>query len=144
MKIREVAAKDLCGIHDLSKQLGYDYDLEKMSVKLNDIIYNPDHKVYIALENEKIIGYIHVEIYRVLYADNMLNILGVVVDPFYRSQGVGRSLIRIIERYAKELGCCGIRANSGIKRENAHQFYQRRGFVRESDQKRFFRSVYET
>lgn len=141
MKIREATKEDVHDIQYLSKQLGYEYPVEKMSIKLNIILNNPEHMIYVAVDNDRVIGYIHIEIYRILYADDLLNILGIVVDSSYRQKGVGTSLLESTEEYAKKVYCSGIRANSGASRYNAHSFYKRNGFISEKDQKRFVKSV---
>lgn len=140
-RIREVIKDDIKGIYNLSLQLGYDYPKEKMDSKLNSIINDSSHKIFVAVDGDIITGYIHVELYRVLFANDLLNILGIVVNSSFRLKGVGRSLINVVEEYAKEIGCSGIRANSGISRKKAHLFYESNGFFREPDQKRFYKTV---
>lgn len=140
-RIREVIKDDIKGIYNLSLQLGYDYLKEKMDSKLNSIINDSSHKIFVAVDGDIITGYIHVELYRVLFANDLLNILGIVVNSSFRLKGVGRSLINVVEEYAKEIGCSGIRANSGISRKKAHLFYESNGFFREPDQKRFYKTV---
>ena len=141
MEIREAIIDDIKPIQELSQQLGYNYPIEKMNLKLNQILNNPEHRILIALKNNQIIGYIHVEIYRVLYADDLLNILGIVVDKSCRNQGVGTTLLKSTEKLSLKLNCSGIRANSGASRENAHFFYKRNGFDNEKDQKRFIKYI---
>lgn len=141
MKIREASIEDINQIHYLSQQLGYNYSIEKMCLKLTKILNNLEHKIFTAVINNKIVGYIHVEIYNLLYADDLLNILGIVVDPSYRNKGIGSLLLKATEDFALQINCSGIRANSGITRENAHFFYRRNGFESLNDQKRFFKKT---
>jgi N-acetylglutamate synthase-like GNAT family acetyltransferase len=141
MEIREAIIDDIKSIQELSLQLGYNYPIKKMKLKLNQILNNPEHIILIALKNNQVIGYIHVEIYRVLYADDLLNILGIVVDKSCRNQGVGTTLLKSTEKLSIKLNCRGIRANSGASREKAHLFYKRNGFDNEKDQKRFIKYI---
>ena len=141
MLIREAILNDVQPIQALSQQLGYDYPIEKTNQKLRQILINPEHKIFVALKSNQVIGYIHVEIYRVLYADDLLNILGIVVDTTFRNQGVGTALINAAEELSKKMKCGGLRANSGAEREDAHLFYKKNKFNSEKNQKRFIKHI---
>jgi GNAT superfamily N-acetyltransferase len=46
-----------------------------------------------------------------------------------RSNGVGRALLRDLERRAREAGCTLLDLDSGVHRHDAHRFYLRERFV---------------
>ena len=52
----------------------------------------------------------------------------VVVDSDYRRRGVGRKLMNAATEYAKEQNCYKVTLQSGVKREEAHKFYESVGF----------------
>ena len=58
---------------------------------------------------------------RELYCDDL------VTDDKRRSTGVGASLIRYMERVARERGCDYLALDSGTQRQQAHKFYFREG-----------------
>ena len=60
---------------------------------------------------------------RRLYVDDL------VTDQAHRSRGVGRSLLRHLERRARELQCAVLALDSGTQRTDAHRFYFREGMV---------------
>jgi GNAT superfamily N-acetyltransferase len=54
----------------------------------------------------------------------------VVVDPAWRSRGVGRALLRQALRTAADAGCHKLQLASADERVEAHRFYERLGFTR--------------
>jgi GNAT superfamily N-acetyltransferase len=46
--------------------------------------------------------------------------------PESRSKGYGKKIIVYLEQYAKENGCKLIALSSGIKRTEAHRFYEQK------------------
>lgn len=141
MKIREATIKDCSAIQALSAQLGYEYPVNKVEKQLNSILGNDDHKVFLAIspESDDVIGYIHVQRYRILYFDDFLNILGFVVDESWRKKGIGSKLIRKAEEIAVYFHCKGVRASSQTKCLDAHQFYKKQGFENYKEQKCFIK-----
>jgi GNAT superfamily N-acetyltransferase len=49
------------------------------------------------------------------------------VDPEHRSQGVGGMLLDEAERWARERGASHFELDTGLAREDAQRFYERRG-----------------
>ena len=60
---------------------------------------------------------------RRLYVDDL------VTDQAHRSRGIGRDLLRHLERRARELLCDVLALDSGTQRTAAHRFYFREGLV---------------
>jgi GNAT superfamily N-acetyltransferase len=139
MIIREVLKDDGDALFLLSIQLGYKYPLEKLMKKLEYIIKSDEHKIYVAVDSTKIVGYIHVHLYRSLFIDDLLNILGIVVDQEYRAQGVGTALLKSAELFADTINCKGLRASSGKERLSAHTFYEKRGFASFKEHKTYIK-----
>ncbi len=141
MEIKKVTLKDYKSIQSLSKQLGYDMPVEHVNKRLDEILSRKDHKIFGAFDpiSNKLIGYIHVQVYKTLYLDDLLNILGIIVDKSYRDKGVGSALLNEAENFAIMVNCAGIRAISGSARTNAHVFYKKNGFDSNKDPKRFIK-----
>ena len=105
---------------------------------------NIDHNrecVFVADEGSKVIGFIHVEIYEILYAPSMANILGIGVSSEYHRQGIGKLLLSKAEEWAKCKGINMMRLNSGAARIEAHEFYRGLGYNDEKPQIRFIKSL---
>jgi predicted N-acetyltransferase YhbS len=139
--IREIRPEDYYDICLLNKELGYDYPLEKVKVRIEHIQKNTKDIIFVAQRENEVIGYIHGSPYELLYSDSLINILGFVVKERYRSKGVGSLLIQHLEDRAKENGFRGIRLVSGIDRTDAHRFYRKHGYLHKKDQKNFIKYI---
>lgn len=137
--IREITAADYNDIYLLSKELGYDYPIEKVKKRIEYILKNTKDIVLVAQKEDEVIGYIHGSPYELLYSDSLINILGFVVKEKYRNCGVGNLLINKLEYLSKGKGYSGIRLVSGADRLNAHKFYERHGYINRKSQKNFIK-----
>lgn len=142
MKIRAAEITDSEGICRIcSEDLGYHCREALVRSKLAGI--DPGREAVFAAvnEDEQVLGYIHIEKYDVLYFETMGNILGLAVRGEFRRRGVGRALIERAEEWARENGIMSVRLNSGITREEAHEFYRRAGYDEEKMQRRFIKRL---
>lgn len=134
--IRKVEIFDADDIYYINKtSLGYDYDSAKQRNKIQNVINDPSQVIFVADVGNKVVGYIHLVNYDVIYADNYKNCLGLAVDNDYKRMGIGSALLSHGEKWAKENGASGIRLCSGIERENAHKFYLANGYAENKIQK---------
>ena len=143
MVIRKVVISDsavICRIS--SKDLGYECEEEFVRERLEKL--DADREVVFVAEAEgKVMGYVHAEVYILLYWAPMVNILGLAVSSDCRRQGAGKALMQQVEVWAKGKGIKEIRLNSGGTRKEAHEFYRAIGFDDEKVQIRFLKEVKE-
>ncbi|GAP03422.1 histone acetyltransferase HPA2 [Fructobacillus pseudoficulneus] len=141
MGIANLNEFDLTEINQLNQsELGYAYSLEKTKLRFNSLINQPKHHVLVGYRDDqtnKIIGYIHAEVYEELYCDPLLNVLALAVKEEYQRHGIGKQLLQWLETEARARGMHGIRLNSGLKRVNAHDFYRAAGYEEIKTQKKF-------
>lgn len=136
--LREARLEDYINICDLNKYgLGYEYPLEKTRERLEYILSRPSDRIFIAENNNEVVGYIHGSDYECTYSDPLKNIMAIVVRDDCRGKGVGRMLIRSVENWAKSDNCIGVRLVSGYDREKAHEFYLHCGYCHRKNQKNF-------
>ncbi len=116
-------------------------DLETTTATLYRLLQKIEEHHILGYEMDgKLVGYIHAQVYEMLYSPNvLLNVIAVAIHEDYQGNGIGKKLIQAIEDRAVELGFDGIRINSGNNREKAHGFYERLGYVSNRDQKRFIK-----
>ena len=134
--VRQAVVSDAEDIYYINKtSLGYDYDLEKQKAKLEIILNDSTQVVFVADIGNRVVGYIHLANYDVIYADNYKNCLGLAVDNDFKRIGIGSALLKQGEVWAKQNGASGIRLCSGMERENAHKFYISQGYVENKIQK---------
>ena len=136
VKIRIAFPEDALSLARLCRDaLGYDYPPEQLSEKLALISADPGQRVFVAVSEEGLpVGFIHTQVYDVLYAPTMLNILGLAVDSACRRQGIGRALLSAAELDARHRGIGVVRLVSGQERTEAHRFYEQNGYQRSKTQ----------
>ena len=142
IKIRECKLEDCEIIYRLNKdEMGYDYPLEETMKKLEFLLQSDNDKIYVAVIDDNVVGYIHANNYDVIYFPHMKNIMGIAVDKKYKRQGIGRKLLEAVEKWANETNARGIRLVSGASRKSAHEFYRNCGYDGGKEQlnfKKFF------
>lgn len=109
--------------------MGYVFPLEATKGNIAKLLRKPTDKIYIAVEDDCVIGYIHANDYELLYAPHMKNILGIAVISRHKRKGVGKALLKQVESWARETGATAIRLVSGSARTTAHEFYHKCGFA---------------
>ena len=133
--IREAVGSDANAICQLnSTEMGHPFPLDATIGNLSKLLNNPSNKIFVAVLDDSVVGYVHANDYDLLYAPHMKNIMGIAVSGEYKRQGIGRALLQQIEHWARETGASGIRLVSGAARADAHNFYRSCGFSGNKEQ----------
>lgn len=130
--------KDICKI--CCDDLGYNCSEELVKERLKGLDKN-DERVLVAVYNSEVVGYLHAQIYKTLYFEELINFLGLAVSKEYRNKKVRTRLVNEIENWAKENGIKKVRVNSGFSRKEAHEFYRSLGYNNEKEQIRFLKNL---
>lgn len=130
--------KNICKI--CCDDLGYNCSEELVKERLKDLDKN-NERVLVAVYNSEVVGYLHAQIYKTLYFEELINFLGLAVSKEYRNKKVGTRLVNEIENWAKENGIKKVRVNSGFSRKEAHEFYRSLGYNNEKEQIRFLKNL---
>jgi N-acetylglutamate synthase-like GNAT family acetyltransferase len=129
LRVREAKTGDLAAITDLVGQLGYPSDEEAVARRLERLAADPRSWVYVAVEDERVVGLAAVHLMSILERDDPIaRITAMVVNADARGQGVGRALLERLEERARAEGCDRIDLTTRYEREGAAAFYQRMGF----------------
>lgn len=129
MLIRDARMTDAIEIARLSLQLGYEVSVNEVSKRMDKILLNNDNAVFVMeVRDNKIAGWAHVHGRELMEVHPFAEIGGLVVDKNYRRQGIGESLMRKCEEWAREKGYQEVRLRSGGHRKDAHAFYKRIGY----------------
>lgn len=132
MLIREAIEKDLPEVLEILSEMDQEAGLEQTSArKIWDKFKEyPYYKVFVAVDEEKIIGTCSLIILdnlghhgaRLAVAENM------IIRSEYRGKGIGHLLMHhVMEQAAKE-NCYKLMLSSNKKRTQAHRFYEQLGF----------------
>lgn len=128
--IREAIDADAEAIWRLNcEEMGYPFPLEATKANIAKLLRKPSDKIYVAVESDHVIGYVHANDYDLIYAPPMKNILGIAVSGRHTRKGVGKALLQQVESWARDTGATGIRLVSGSMRTTAHAFYHKFGFT---------------
>ena len=94
IRIAKLVDKD--DINNLGQLINSNY---KKLFKIDDILNTSYSKIYVYEDNKKVVGFIHLN---VLYEN--IDIINIVVDPFYRRCNIGTKLLKfIIDEYKKNI-----------------------------------------
>ena len=138
LSIREAISSDATSIWKLNcDEMGYQYPLSDTVLNIGKLLSSETDKIYVAVYDDTIVGYIHANDYDLTYAPHMKNIMGIAVSSEYKRQGIGRALLQKVEHWASETGASGIRLVSGATRTDAHAFYRRCGYSGNKEQINF-------
>jgi len=141
IKVRTAQKEDCSEITHLTNQLGYPSTLEKICEIMDLVLAHNDHQVFIAENEKNIVGYIHLIRSMRIGSNPFIEIAAFIIDESSRSVGVGSSLIGESENWASSLGLKDIRIRSNIIRQEAHSFFQKRGFQNIKTQEVFSKHI---
>ena len=137
--IREIEEDDLKNgfleTLDFLRNTG-DLDKNKANEILKKIKQNPDHIIYVAIDNKKIVGSTTLLIEQKFIHDGGLvgHIEDVVVRKDCEGKGIGIKLVTSLLERAKEKNCYKTILDC---KDDVKQFYERIGFKRESNGMRY-------
>ena len=139
IKIREIEEDDLeNGFLETLDFLRNTSGLDKNNAKeiLKKIKQNPNHVIYVAIDDKKIIGSTTLLIEQKFIHDGGLvgHIEDVVVRKDYERKGIGIKLVTSMLERAKEKNCYKTILDC---KDDVKQFYERIGFKRESNCMRY-------
>lgn len=135
MSLRLAELRDAEFITGLCEQLGYKTAIEKIHSRLSEILSNEEHCVFVILDNEKIIGWIHGFYTSRIESGSFVEIGGLIVDAAYRRKGVGRMLLKKVIEWANLRKCYKVRVRCNSLRQEAHRFYADLNFLEIKEQK---------
>ena len=126
MRIREARRTD--DLSDLLTQLGYPTTKETAQSRLTQIL-GSDGAAFVAEENGRITGFIHVDTGFGIEHDAFARIRALVVNETHRNQRIGEQLVARGEDWAREHDVNVVVVYSNIVRTRARKFYERNGYA---------------
>jgi GNAT superfamily N-acetyltransferase len=127
--VRLACAEDAGHIAVLCHQLGYPSSQEAVRRRLDRILQDEQHVVYVAVRSDgRVVGWVHVYVRQLVVAEPQAEIGGLVVYEDDRRRGIGRLLMEQAERWARQKGGWAVHVRSNVVRKGAHAFYARIGY----------------
>ena len=143
--IRNIKIEDAETIQRICNiSLGYSVSIETVMRQIQKLSEDVNHHYVYVYEDEKlqkVVGFVHAEVYESLYSYAGLNILGLAVMPEFQGEGIGKELMHYLEVNAKNDSVSFVRLNSADYRVEAHKFYESIGYVCDKTQKRFIKRL---
>ena len=134
-QIRQIQESDSSRIAELNQELGYDTTSSLVKRQVKKLQSDNSHYGYVAVYDNKVVGYIHGCISIRLTTDPFAEITGLIVDSTYRKKGIGRKLVNHLEQEMNEVEKLRVRCNR--KRKPAHEFYLALNYQEHKEQKVF-------
>lgn len=128
VKTRAITEKDAESVAGLSTQLGYGSNIEQILFRIRQINNNNGNCAYVAIFENKVVGWIHGFYTLRIESDAFVEIGGLVVDAAYRNLKIGKQLIDCVKLWAKQHQVKKLKVRCNTKRTESHQFYERVGF----------------
>jgi len=128
--IREARFEDLDSVYRFICNLeDSQFDFDTFCSIYNKNIINPDFLYFVAIHNDKIIGFIscHTQ-YLLHHCGKVGEIQELYIDSDYRNKGFGRLLISEIIKIAKIYNFKSLEVTSNKKRTENVQIYEQYGF----------------
>ena len=132
--VRRAASADAAHLAELSEILGYPVTSSSLLSRLERLLARVEDAVLVAEAESGVVGWVHGAEQDLLESGRRCEILGLVVDPAYRSHGVGRRLVTAVEQWAANRGLKQMTVRSNVARAESHPFYQRLGYIRTKTQ----------
>lgn len=140
--IREATVEDVPSLAELCAELGYQVSAEDLLERLQQVICDEDHAVFVGEVEGKVCGWIHVSIHKTLVIERQAHILGLVVKEELRRHGIGRKLLTRAEEWGiMAHQCRKIGLKSNVVRQDAHLFYENLGYQNVKTQYVFNKSL---
>jgi len=128
VEIRAITEQDAESVAGLSIQLGYESNVVQTLIRIRQINHDSENCAYVALFENKVVGWIHGFYTLRIESDPFVEIGGLVVDAAYRKLKIGKQLIERIKLWSEQHQVKKLKVRCNTKRTESHQFYERLGF----------------
>lgn len=129
--VRRAETGDAAALADLITQLGYPTRPSEMEMRMETISADKNYATFVAVSEGKVCGMIGTST-RYSYEHNNPGavIMVLVVADKMRGRGVGAALIAAAEADLAERNIRRVAVYSRFERTDAHEFYERNGYVK--------------
>jgi GNAT superfamily N-acetyltransferase len=128
-QIRPVQTSDYSGLLPLLEQLGYPNTMEVVERYCTSRQDWPTHIILVAVAHNRLVGLMELAIMSYLHSGVHGEIISIVVDEQHRGKGLGKALLLYADDWFRARGIGDVCVRSRSSRTQAHQFYQKHGFV---------------
>ncbi|HUU12152.1 MAG TPA: GNAT family N-acetyltransferase [Terriglobia bacterium] len=128
IRIRPANPDDAERIAALATQLGYPSTPAQVASRLERLLRDDEHAIFVAAQSALVVGWVHVFEKHLLESEPEAEIGGLVVDENHRRAGAGKLLMERAEEWARSRGLKSVYLRSNVIRKEAHAFYEKLGY----------------
>lgn len=142
--IRSICYEDAESIQRICKQtLGHESTKELVCQRIKELSDNDNYYIMVYEDDSShdVLGFLQAERYNLLYGENGWNIIALAVSEDSQKRGIGKLLLRSLEKHTEQMGYSFVRLNCNTIRNDAHAFYLRQGYTCDKTQKRFIKRI---
>ena len=140
--VRPVTAADAAALRPLLAQLGYALDEGEIRQRIGRIVAAGGHYLVAAEEADgSLAAFLHVYGRAALEKPPEAVVQALVVRDSLRGKGVGRAMMALAERWARDAGYRYVSLGSQVSRDGAHAFYEGIGYARYATSHQFRKTV---
>jgi GNAT superfamily N-acetyltransferase len=144
MQVRLAHITDAAAVNELLHQLGYPQDSPAITAtRIQTWAEDPASAAFVADADGGLLGLVAVHICPFFERiGSWARIVALIVSDQARGQGVGGQLVTAAESFATSRGCVRMEVTSADRRQDAHEFYRRRGYLDQTgSSSRFLRDL---
>ena len=127
-KLEILSQKDIPEIMHLVIELNKKDSFELQQSRLERMFNYPSYNCFGWRENGQLLAVSGTWITERIYSGKQLEIDHFVVNPQFRSQGIGKAFIQEIEKLAIKNDCLKMELNAYVNNSGAHKFYLNEGY----------------
>ena len=132
--VEEITIKELNNLDEMMlaysiiKQRYREITLDNFQSQISEMIAMNDFKMIGAFLNDEIIGIAGYWVLRMLYCGRYIQVSSFIVDEEKRGFGIGKKILREIEKIGKKLNCEKIVLDSFTENKKSHSLYFKEDF----------------
>ena len=129
IEIRKLSSKEeMLTAYEIVRQRYSEMSLQDYESQISEMIAANNFKMIGAFLGEKIVGVAGYWMLRMLYCGRYIQVSSFIVDEEQRGKGIGKKILREVEKIGKEMACEKIVLDSFTENKKSHALYYREDF----------------
>ncbi|HEX7964134.1 MAG TPA: GNAT family N-acetyltransferase [Gammaproteobacteria bacterium] len=130
LRVRPAEHEDAAAVAVLVTQLGYPSATAEVEARFARLRLNPDVRAFVAEREGRVVGVVGLMAFPAFHRDGLHGyVTALVVDEKERGGGIGAALMVQAEAWFAERGVKRVNLTTALHREDAHVFYEKRGYT---------------
>lgn len=126
--IKELCESDIVDIIRFAKQLNPDKSSEELNILITEMFCFTNYYCFGLYSGNKLVGISSCWETVRFYSGKQIELDNVIIDNKFRSSGLGKKFLELIEVWAKENSCKTIELNTYVQNPRSHKFYFNLGY----------------